>query len=145
MMRMTKTLSLLGLLLFGLGCGQESAPSGGLEETHQGKLEEGDLVLEQDGSFYDPYAFEARAGDRITLEMTSEELDPYLALYDSEAKQLAKNDDIGLPNRNARVVFTAPRDDTYTVAANTYEGGETGAYTLSIKVEPAASEVTTAQ
>lgn len=112
----------------------------GANTTHEGRLEQGDAVLEQDGTFYDSYAFAAKEGDRITLEMNSSEFDPYLVLYDSESNQLAKNDDIQLPNKNSRIVFTAPRDDTYTVVANCFERGMSGAYTLSIRAEPAATE-----
>lgn len=70
-------------------------------------------------------------GKRYTIDLVSRDFDAYLRLEDSTGKQLAEDDDSG-GNLNARIVFQAPKDDTYWIIATTFLGG-TGNYTLSIR------------
>ena len=120
--------------LLALGCSEAERPRF-VDETHEGRLESGDLVLEQDGSYYDRYAFQAKEGDRILVTMESTEIDSVLALFDSQSQQLAANDDeieVG-GDRNSRIEILAPKDDVYTVVANAVHSGETGAYVVRIR------------
>src|SRR5512139_1225236 len=122
------------LALFALGCSQPERPRF-VDDTHEGRLESGDLVLEQDGSYYDRYAFFAHQGDRILVTMESREVDSVLVLFDSGSQQLASNDDeieVG-GDRDSRIEIIAPKDDVYTVMANAVHAGETGAYVVHIR------------
>ncbi len=122
------------LLLVGLGC----SDPGPVQQTHRGRLEEGDSVHPQDGSFYDAYTFETKQGASIVVELRSDDFDPYLLLNGPEGDQLAQNDDVSEGDLTARLALTAPADGTYTVFANSRSAGETGAYTLTIEARPAA-------
>lgn len=83
------------------------------------------------------YAFLARDGDVVTIEMTATDgdLDPLLLLFSAESVQLAQDDDSG-PGKNARIAaFSIPADGTYYVIATRYEfqNGQTrGSYQLSL-------------
>lgn len=106
-----------------------------VDEIHEGRLEAGDQILAQDGSYYDRYAFRARKGDRILITMKSGEVDSVLALFDSESNQVATNDDaieVG-DDRDARIEILAPKDDVYTIVANSVHAGETGAYVVHVQ------------
>lgn len=115
------------------GCGDPDP----VDETHRGRLEEGDSVLEQDGSFYDEYAFKAAEGWNITVSMNSGEFDTYLHLIDPDGNQIATNDDVAAGDSNSRITVTAPSSGEYKVLANSLSGGQTGAYTLTIRAQPA--------
>lgn len=65
------------------------------------------------------------------IDMVSGDFDSYLRLEDTAGNQLAQDDDGG-GNLNARIRFTAPRDDLFLVIATSCAGGA-GTYTLAIK------------
>jgi hypothetical protein len=65
------------------------------------------------------------------IDMVSAEFDSYLRLEDTAGNRLAEDDDSG-GNLNARIRFTAPRDDVFLVIATTCGGGA-GNYTLSLR------------
>ncbi len=108
-----------------------------VNQTHQGRLEEGDQVLEQDNSLYDEYTFRADEGWNISIAMNSGELDTYLHLIGPDGDTLAQNDDVASGNTNSQVTATAPKAGEYTVLANSLSSGEAGAYTLTISAQPA--------
>jgi serine protease Do len=100
-----------------------------------GKLAEGDYRL-QDGSYGDLYYFSAKAGQSVTLNLTSSDFNPLMMLYvvkgeSVSEKPVAENDDAGPGNLNSRIVFKIPADGTYVVVANSKSRGETGNYQLS--------------
>ena len=107
-----------------------------VNETHTGRLEEGDQKLEQDQSFYDSYSFRAKEGWKIVLELESGDFDAYVHLMDADNNQLAHNDDVAEGNTNSRLEFIAPSSGSYTALANSLRGGATGAYTLKITAGP---------
>ncbi|WP_017719804.1 trypsin-like peptidase domain-containing protein [Kamptonema formosum] len=94
-----------------------------------GKLGPGSLTLRADSSFFDIYTFEGRAGQRVTLEMTSQEIDPFLILLNPRGRDVAQDNDGGGGN-SARIVATLPATGKYTVIANSSQAGESGAYSL---------------
>ena len=97
-----------------------------------GKLTDKSSVLPEDNSFFDLYSFEGKAGQQITIEMKSEEIDPYLILLGPNQRDIAQDDD-GAGSKNARITVRLPADGTYTLVANSYEASESGAYTLELK------------
>jgi len=95
------------------------------------QLTEGDYVLPSDGSLFDAYSFSGEAGQPITITMDSSEFDPYLILLDSVGNRVAFDDDSG-GNYNARIDAVLPDRGDYLVLANTYQGGQSGAYRLRL-------------
>lgn len=85
-----------------------------------------------DGSYFQVYTFAGQAGQRITIEMQSRQIDSYLVLFDANGKQIAEDDDSG-GGKNARIQVTLSTTGTYTLYANSYEGGKIGNYTLSAR------------
>ena len=108
------------------GCGGE------VNETHTGTLEAGDDIQPTDSSFQDPYTFSTKEGYQIDIQMTSTAVDSYLILSDPQGNKVGENDDAAEGSNDARISLVAPSSGTYTVLANTYQAGETGAYTLTI-------------
>lgn len=110
-----------------------------ISQTHQGRIEQGDQVLQVDNSLYDSYSFEAAEGMTITATMVSTEFDAYLHLIDAAGNQLVQNDDdatmgegVNGEHTNSKITFIAPSTGTYSIWANAYNAGQTGAYTLTI-------------
>ena len=95
----------------------------------RGRLGRGSNVLPVDNSFFDLYAFEGRAGQRVQLEMASREIDSYLILINPNGDEVAQDDDGG-GGPNARIVATLPTDGTYLLMANSYQAGQAGTYSL---------------
>lgn len=97
----------------------------------QGRLAEGSNVL-PDGSYYNAYSFEGQAGQRITIDMTSNEVDPFLILIGPDQDGLFLQDDDSGGNYNARLSLQLPSSGTYTIVANAYAEGEVGGYQLRL-------------
>ncbi len=76
------------------------------------------------------YPFEGRAGDTVTITMTSAEFDSYLLLQDARGETLSEDDD-SAGNLNAQIVYTLPADGTYTLVATSNTRNRTGAYSLT--------------
>ncbi|PSB23264.1 hypothetical protein C7B76_00870 [filamentous cyanobacterium CCP2] len=104
-----------------------------------GRLEPGDSQLPADGSYYDTYTFEGRAGQQVQITMTSDEVDAYLILLDPNGNSLIQNDDGGDDTLNAQIIYTLPTNGSYTIYANAYASGETGAYRLELRTVDATA------
>ena len=101
-----------------------------------GKLSTQSDVLDSDNSFYDLYSFEGRAGQQITIEMKSQEVDPYLILLGPNLEEIAQDND-GAGSTDARITVRLPADGTYMLLANSSEARQSGAYTLELKASAA--------
>ncbi|MGJ3251897.1 MAG: PPC domain-containing protein [Elainellaceae cyanobacterium] len=96
----------------------------------QGRLTADDSILPSDGSLYDEYSFEGRAGQQITISLESSDFDTYLILLGPNNEVLAQNDDVSATNLNSSLTVTLPSNGTYRVIANSYSSGDRGRYTL---------------
>lgn len=85
-----------------------------------------------DGSFFNAYIFEGQRGQRIAVEMTSQDLDPYLILLSEENDSLYLEDDDSAGEFNARVETVLPEDGSYIILANAFARGEQGRYNLRL-------------
>jgi serine protease Do len=94
-----------------------------------GRLQSSDQVL-FNGSHYQLYTFSVYAGQKVTLEMNSNQIDPSLLISLDGKSILAENDDISPTNFNSRLVVTLPQTGVYQVYAHAFERGETGEYQL---------------
>lgn len=99
-------------------------------QTRTGELEEADALRDQ--KFVDTYTFNGRAGDRLTLEMSSSELDTYLTLVPPDGTEI-ENDDVDGEQDLSRIALTLRETGRYQVLATSYDDKETGEYRLSLK------------
>jgi hypothetical protein len=109
-------------------------------QTVEGRLERGDWTdVFADGSFTDLYDIHLAAGEQITVDLRSDDVDTYLSLMRGPGDQLVDSDDVteGGPDTNSRVSYRSQADGVYYIAATTYRAGATGSYTLSVTRAPA--------
>ena len=103
-----------------------------LEQIERGSLEQGDRVISDDGSFYDSYPIEGKAGESFNIYLESDEFDAFVALIDAKGNIVEQNDDISQEDSNSRIRVTLPEDGVYNVIVNTYDEGGTGKYVLTV-------------
>src|SRR5438552_2785324 len=84
-----------------------------------------------DSSRYKLYTFDARLGDTVSADMSSDDLDANLILTDASGNPLARNDDAG-GACNAHLSFVMPAAGTYELFANSSSPGELGDFTVSL-------------
>ncbi|NMG09151.1 trypsin-like peptidase domain-containing protein [Brasilonema sp. UFV-L1] len=96
----------------------------------QAALKKGDRTL-PNNSYFHIYAFEGKAGQQVTIEMDSKQIDSHLyLLLPAKETLVGENDDISPKDFNARLTVTLPENGIYYLLANTFEGGESGSYRL---------------
>lgn len=86
----------------------------------------------EDGSHYRDYAWNGRAGEQVTVDLSSDDFDAYLYLGTGTGEsfeEIESNDDGG-QDTDAQLVVTLPRTGTFTIRVNALNEGETGAYVL---------------
>jgi hypothetical protein len=110
----------------------------------QGRLQRGGAVSGQltsssptldDGSHYQLWNFDGQAGEEVTISLISDDFDAYMMLFQGaglDGERLASDDD-GAGGLNARITHTLPSSGTYTVVANSYGAGTTGAYRIELQ------------
>ncbi|MEN9226249.1 MAG: PPC domain-containing protein [Thermostichus sp. HHBFW_bins_43] len=99
------------------------------QQTHSGRLQAGSAQHPDDGSWMEEYTLEARAGQLLVASLTSPDFDAFLQLLDPDGEVMAWDDDQG-GGTDALMIAFLPRGGTYTLRANTYKPGQTGAYVL---------------
>ncbi len=96
-----------------------------------GTLAAGDTVLD-DGEYLDTYEFDARPGQRVTIDLSSNDFDTYLILADPVGGR-EENDD-GSESTDSTLAIDITESGTYRVGVTSYEAGETGSYELNIEL-----------
>ncbi|MFN3361244.1 MAG: trypsin-like peptidase domain-containing protein [Pseudanabaenaceae cyanobacterium] len=96
-----------------------------------GNLGERSRVLAKDGSFFDVYSFEGRAGQLVELSLQTEEFQPYLVLFGPDQKVLEQNK--GIMGKAAMIVIRLPQTGQYRVVANAYDPKGRGEYILTVR------------
>jgi Bacterial pre-peptidase C-terminal domain len=99
--------------------------------TVSGDLTSTDCVLEYDNSNYDPWTFQATAGQTVRITMHAG-FDAYLLLYDPHGNNLEENNDYPGGGSDSRITLVLDETGTYTIYANSFEAGQAGAYTLEL-------------
>ena len=104
-------------------------------ETVNGELSDEDAELE-DGRWFDSYVYTGRAGERLRIDLASEDFDTYLIfgqMVGQEFQELASNDDAedgeGL---DSALEVTLPGDGRFFIRATAFSAGSEGAYTLRV-------------
>ncbi|MGA7932533.1 MAG: trypsin-like peptidase domain-containing protein [Kovacikia sp.] len=96
-----------------------------------GKLTQKDQVACINGSFFDTYQFEGKAGQPVMIRMESKAFAPYLVLLGPNGKEIAIDENS--PNDDYAVIAKQlPASGTYRVIANSRKGKQEGAYTVSV-------------
>ena len=103
-----------------------------LERVERGSLAEGDRIISDDGSFYDSYPLEGKAGESFSIYLESDEFDSFVALVDAQGNIVQQNDDISQEDSNSRIRVNLPEDGVYNIIVNTYDEGGTGNYVLTV-------------
>jgi hypothetical protein len=101
------------------------------QPSRAGTIEYGQTVrgTVRDGAG-ESWTFRANEDDIVVIDMVGD-FDTYLLLYDSDNRELTRDDDSG-EDYNARISFyTLPHDGTYTIVARGW-GSNTGSYELTI-------------
>ena len=88
-----------------------------------------DMILEQD-IYCQKYTFNGEKNQEVTIEMNSNDFDPFLILQKPNNDKLEVNGDRSINNWNAQIKATLPEDGTYTVITRTTSPGELGSYTI---------------
>lgn len=111
---------------------------GTVVKTIDGKLTDSDpFDTERNKSRVKVHEFAMKAGKTYTLDLVSEDFDAFLRIEDAAKAKLAEDND-GAGNLNARIVFTPKEDGDFRLAVTSAEGGQTGAYRLTIRETNAA-------
>jgi serine protease Do len=81
------------------------------------------------------YMLKGKARHRLTIEMSSKQIDPVLALYFVDAKTnqstaIHANSGVSPKNSNAKISIVLPKDGNYVVIAKTFQPQETGNYQI---------------
>ncbi|MGB1288410.1 MAG: matrixin family metalloprotease, partial [Aggregatilineales bacterium] len=110
----------------------DNLPDDGRIEVAEGSID--------NSSYYEIWNFDASAGETIelTMETMQGNLDAYLAVLTPDYQTVLAEDDDGLGNRNARIVYTFPQAGEYTIIATRYDqsdGESTGNYRLTLTRE----------
>ncbi len=94
-----------------------------------GELADGDSTLES-GEYTDSYEFIGRPGDRVTIDLRSDDFDTYVMLVEPSGEQQENDDADG--TSHSRIETTLPETGVYEVIVTSYEPGEVGRYDLVI-------------
>ena len=138
-MPLLRSLSALTLALLFVG-----APAA--QDHHVGALEAGDETLSS-GEYVDTYTVPADRGQWIEVVMTSDAIDPYLIMKPPSCTpgacdDQADNDDF-FATGDAFLWVEAKEAGTWEILATSYAPGETGRYTVEVRVHDAGSLPTT--
>jgi len=87
------------------------------------------------GSYADNYSFTGSAGDLVLIDLTSNEFDTYLYLYDPDGNLVAENDDYDGTSRSL-ISYKLPSGGTYTIEVTSYSESETGNYRIVLSTTP---------
>jgi hypothetical protein len=84
------------------------------------------------------YELAASADSRYTIDLTSEDFDTYLVVYDADGVEVASNDDGGFETDSRISIFSPPADGIYTIEVTSFtaQGGfgepPEGTFTLTV-------------
>ena len=84
------------------------------------------------GPHYDVWSVSATSGQRVVIDMESDDVDSYLRVLRRDGTTIAIDDDGG-SGSNARVAFRAPYEGEYLVITASYEAGVGGTYRMRVR------------
>lgn len=114
----------------GTGAAAVAAAAAAGSRVERGRLAAGDDTL-RSGEFVDIHRIEASPGQRLTIDVVSQDFDTYLIMIPPRGERL-ENDDVEGKPRHSVIETDITEPGTYTVAVTSYQRGETGAYELTL-------------
>ncbi|MGF1566504.1 MAG: trypsin-like peptidase domain-containing protein [Nodosilinea sp.] len=114
------------------GVSQMAPSSGNYLLQQQGSLGVGNPTL-SDGSYFQEFTFQGRAGQTVVLRLESSSFDTYLLLLDDGQNLIGENDDAGPNTTNSALSVTLPRDGVYTVVVNAFDSTGQGQFSLTVQ------------
>lgn len=117
------------LLGAAFGCKPRSVPA---TVTIEGTLSEESPALPGDGTPYERYELAGKTGDKVTIELRSNDFDPYLLVADDENEFLAQNDDCqpGSGENYACVDYVFDQAQRVWILVNSYKNTSGGDFQL---------------
>ena len=99
-----------------------------------GELTETDPAVDETGAFFDLYRITARKGQRLSIEMKSNELDSFVSFgrMIGDSLDVLETDDDGGGEKDARLRYTVKEDGTYIIRAQALDVSTTGSYRISV-------------
>ncbi len=82
------------------------------------------------GAYYDMYGLQLASQQEVQIDLSSDQIDTYLYLYDSDGTLLDSNDDFG-DGLDSSLTMTLSAG-CYRIEASSFNEAETGSYTLSV-------------
>lgn len=113
-----------------LAGGGTARASNELAGSQRGRLDTTDPTL-SDGSYVDRYTFQGSIGSSAVIDLRSADFDTYLIVTAPSGAEFTNDDYEGSYDRSL-VSLEITESGEYTVEATSYEGGETGSYTLDM-------------
>ena len=110
--------------------------------TVQGVLSENDLDTY---GYYTVY-YELSGltpGEQVNVSFISDDFEPYLSLIDAEAEVYLDAYDYSGDNYNSELSFTVEEGRRYVLEATSYDGSETGDFSIDVSVEAGVDETST--
>lgn len=104
-----------------------------LTDQVEGSLERSSLT----GRLADQYVISGSEGQRVRIDLVSQDFDAYLELLDSSGRRFA--DDDGGSLTNARLAYQFPSDGTLVITATSFDGQSAGEYELTVQAIDAAA------
>lgn len=102
------------------------------QETHQGKLAPGDDLVPS-GEYLDVFEIEVRAGQRIIVDLRSEDFDTLLRVLPPDGVA-EENDDYGEDIGHSHIEMLALMDGTYSIHVTSFGPDMSGSYTLQMAI-----------
>jgi hypothetical protein len=84
------------------------------------------------GGFARDYVITCKAGEQITIMVTSSAFDPMVAVIAPDGFTIAENDDAEDGTTNAALTLTIPQSDRYTVRVQNFGQTTGGAFQLQV-------------
>lgn len=112
----------------------DQIPADGSDQEFEGSLSRNDGKLDS-GEYRDLYQIEARDGQWVELDLTSEDFDPYVfARILGADENAAENDDFNGSSERAYAVAQMDRDGVIVISVTSNDVGEKGDYVLRVRV-----------
>lgn len=115
------------VLTGGAAQAQQAISIGG---SASGVLQDGDSTLNS-GEYVDSFTFEGRAGQQVTVTMTSSTFDTYVMVR-GPAGFAEENDDRVSGDTNSEITVRLPANGTYRIQATSFQPGEAGGYRIQL-------------
>jgi len=114
----------------GTGAAAVAAAAAAGPRVERGRLAAGDDTL-RSGEYVDVHQFAGVPGQRLTIDVVSQDFDTYLILIPPRGDRL-ENDDVEGKPRHSVIDTDITEAGSYAIAVTSYQRGETGGYELTL-------------